>query len=101
VVTLHHFTNPRWFEERGGWRAPEAVERFRTYVENALPVIEGVRYVCTFNEPNMTAVLATEGAVESLQAGMLPPEEPHVSDTLADAHAAAREVLRAAGHLVG
>ena len=101
VVTLHHFTNPRWFEERGGWCAPEAVERFRTYVENALPVIEGVRYVCTFNEPNMTAVLATEGAVESLQAGMLPPGEPHVSETLADAHAAAREVLRAAGHLVG
>ena len=101
VVTLHHFTNPRWFAERGGWRAPEGVERFRSYVETALPVIEGVRYVCTFNEPNMTAVLATEGAVESLQAGMLPPGDPHVSDTLAAAHAAAREVLRGAGHQVG
>jgi beta-glucosidase len=101
VVTLHHFTNPRWFVERDGWRAPEAVERFRIFVETALPVIEGVRYVCTFNESNMTAVLATEGAVESLQAGVLPPGDQHVSDTLAAAHAAAREVLRGAGHLVG
>jgi beta-glucosidase len=101
VVTLHHFTNPRWFAERGGWRASEAVERFRSYVETALPVIEGVRYVCTFNEPNMTAVLADEGAVESLQAGMLPPGDPQVSDTLAAAHAAVREVLRGSGHQVG
>lgn len=101
VVTLHHFTNPRWFADRGGWQAPDAVDRFRRYVEAALPVIGGVRYVCTFNEPNMTAVLAAEGAVESLQAGMLPPGDPQVSDTLASAHAAARDIVRAAGHQVG
>lgn len=101
VVTLHHFTNPRWFADRGAWRAPDAVARFRAYVETALPVIEGVRYVCTFNEPNMTAVLAGEGAVESLQAGMLPPGDPQVSDTLAAAHLAARDLLRSAGHAAG
>ncbi|MET0695746.1 MAG: family 1 glycosylhydrolase [Propionibacteriaceae bacterium] len=101
VVTLHHFTNPRWFADRGGWLADDAVERFRTYVQTALPVIDGVRYVCTFNEPNMTAVLAAEGAVESLQAGLLPPGHPAVSATLAAAHAAARDVLRPAGHQVG
>ena len=101
LVTLHHFTNPRWFAERGDWRAPDAVDRFRSYVEAALPVIEGVRYVCTFNEPNMTAVLASEGAGESFQAGMLPPGDAQVSDTLAEAHAACRDVLREAGHAVG
>ena len=101
LVTLHHFTNPRWFADLGGWRAPDAVQRFRSYVEAALPVVEGVRYVCTFNEPNMTAVLASEGAGESFQAGMLPPGDPQVSDTLAEAHAACREVLRGAGHAVG
>jgi beta-glucosidase len=24
MVTLHHFTNPMWFLERGGWTQPEA-----------------------------------------------------------------------------
>jgi hypothetical protein len=81
LVTLHHFTNPRWFADLGGWRAPDAVQRFRSYVEAALSVVEGVRYVCTFNEPNMTAVLASEGAGESFQAGMLPPGDPQVSAT--------------------
>ena len=28
-VTLHHFTNPRWFAERGGWAARDAVETLR------------------------------------------------------------------------
>jgi beta-glucosidase len=101
VVTLHHFTNPRWFAERGAWRAPDAVQRFRFYVETALPVIAGVRYICTFNEPNMTSVLASEGAVESLQAGTLPPGDPYVSEVLAAAHASARDVLRSAGHACG
>jgi len=101
VVTLHHFTNPRWFADRGGWRAADAVDRFRAYVEAALPVLDGVDLVCTFNEPNMTAVLASENAVESFQAGMLPPGDPAVTDTLAAAHGAARDVLHPAGHRVG
>jgi beta-glucosidase len=101
VLTLHHFTNPRWFAERGGWTAPDAVERFVRYVEAALPVLEGVRLVCTFNEPNMTAVLASEGALESFQAGVLPPGDPAVSQTLVSAHRAVRETLRGAGHQVG
>ena len=32
-VTLHHFSNPRWFAERGGWAARDAVERFERYCE--------------------------------------------------------------------
>jgi beta-glucosidase len=30
-VTLHHFTNPGWFAERGSWLAPRAVDLFRRY----------------------------------------------------------------------
>ncbi|MEU6171321.1 family 1 glycosylhydrolase [Streptantibioticus parmotrematis] len=57
VVTLHHFTSPRWFTELGGWRAPEAVDLFTSYVGTACEVLaEGVRYVATINEPNMVAL---------------------------------------------
>jgi len=28
VVTLHHFTHPRWFQAEGGWESPKSVERF-------------------------------------------------------------------------
>jgi beta-glucosidase len=31
LVTLHHFTNPRWVAEQGGWSDPRIVESFRAY----------------------------------------------------------------------
>jgi len=30
-VTLHHFTNPVWLADRGGWEDPSVVESFRLY----------------------------------------------------------------------
>ena len=35
VVTLHHFTTPRWLAERGGWESPEHADRFARYVARA------------------------------------------------------------------
>ena len=32
-VTLNHFTIPQWLAERGGWLAPDAIERFERYCE--------------------------------------------------------------------
>lgn len=52
VVTLFHFTSPQWFSEQGGWRHPQAIERFSRYVERVLEAIgSSVRYWVTFNEP--------------------------------------------------
>lgn len=59
MVTLHHFTVPRWFEDLGGWTADGAADLFARYVEHCAPIIaDGVRHVCTINEPNMIAVMA-------------------------------------------
>ncbi len=59
IVTLMHFTVPRWFERDGFWRADDAADLFARYTEAALPVVQdGVRYVCTINEPNIAAMLA-------------------------------------------
>jgi len=66
-ITLHHFTNPLWFEHRGGFlgeNAPEAFARFtRSVVERLGP---RVRYWLTINEP---AVYVLNGYVT----GEFPP----------------------------
>jgi beta-glucosidase len=100
VVTLHHFTSPRWFARDGGWESPRAVERFRRYVEYVTPALEGVEWVCTINEPNMMAlfnVLAKQYNPEAKQpdAGHPVPPMPdlRIGEIFADAHRAARDAL--------
>lgn len=57
-VTLHHFTNPLWFEAKGGFGAPESVHLFRRYTSRAVAALGDL---CTdwttFNEPNVYAAL--------------------------------------------
>lgn len=52
VVTLHHFTHPKWFHSLNPWHNPESVRSFvrfaETVTENILP---RVPIVVTFNEP--------------------------------------------------
>jgi beta-glucosidase len=36
MVTLHHFTNPVWLEEMGGWLNPNVVAYFTRYVEQVV-----------------------------------------------------------------
>ncbi|GEM_PF-120675 len=56
MVTLHHFSNPRWLAERGGWEATETISLFARFVRR---VVESLgRYCnlwCTINEPNVYA----------------------------------------------
>ena len=56
-VTLHHFTNPLWFAERGGWLADGAVERFTRYCERVASELgELMPWTCTINEPQIVAL---------------------------------------------
>lgn len=59
VVTLQHFTTPQWFAEAGAWTAPDALERFVRFVEEATVILDGVEWVVTMNEPNMQAAIMT------------------------------------------
>ncbi|MFD4830504.1 glycoside hydrolase family 1 protein [Streptomyces uncialis] len=60
LVTLHHFTAPRWFTEGGGWAAAGSDELFARFLAAAAPIYAtGVTHVCTINEPNMLASMAT------------------------------------------
>jgi beta-glucosidase len=68
MVTLHHFTNPRWLaEEQGGWENPEAIALFARFVRRAVEVLgEHCDLWCTINEPNIYGYL---GYLE----GVFPP----------------------------
>src|SRR5690349_12757814 len=80
VVTLHHFTNPAWMRDLGGWEAPGAEQRFATYVDKALSTLEGVRRVCTINEPNMIAMWT--GALNVASTGADPRPDAPTRDVL-------------------
>src|SRR3990170_3615382 len=88
-ATLHHFTNPLWFEAKGGWTSPEAPEliaRYAGYMAKALG--DAVPFWLTINEPSVIAAF-------SYLAGVFPPQkqDPALAMT------AARHVLIAHGKM--
>lgn len=55
-VTLHHFTEPQWFTERGGWESEEAPNLFAAYVRKVVAALkDDVSMWATINEPNIRA----------------------------------------------
>jgi len=58
LLTLHHFTNPLWFEEMGGFAKPANIPVFLGFVEYAVKQFGDLvdEYV-TINEPNVFAVM--------------------------------------------
>lgn len=59
VVTLHHFSSPKWLIERGGWEDERVVGYFERYVRYVCEQYgELLHYVCTLNEANMGVLIA-------------------------------------------
>jgi beta-glucosidase len=53
-VTLHHFTNPQWFADHGGWRNPETSTLYERYVRKVVSSLKDfVNIWVTINEPNV------------------------------------------------
>lgn len=56
MVTLHHFTNPIWVADKGGWLNPEIVTLFQRFVQKAVGELADLCNVwCTINEPSVYA----------------------------------------------
>jgi beta-glucosidase len=54
LVTLHHFSNPLWFEDSGGFEDARSVERFVRYARRAVKALgDVVSDWVTINEPNI------------------------------------------------
>lgn len=59
MVTLHHFTNPIWLAESGGWLNPDIVGRFERYTRRVVTALHDlVGLWVTINEPNVYAYAA-------------------------------------------
>jgi beta-glucosidase len=94
-VTLHHFSNPRWLVEQGGWEASETVARFASFVRRTVEALAPhCDLWCTINEPN---VYAFQGYLESV----FPPGESdlqkglRVMRNMLSGHAAAYREIHA------
>jgi beta-glucosidase len=58
MVTLHHFTSPRWLMKYGGWTGKETPELFTNYCKFVIEHLgEHIPYVCTVNEVNLPDLL--------------------------------------------
>ncbi len=59
MISLHHFTNPMWLENEGGWLVDSVVDRFAEWTRIAIDAFgEYTDLWCTFNEPMVYAVQA-------------------------------------------
>ena len=57
LVTLHHFSDPLWLAERGGWEDESVVEYFVPYVRKVVDALgDYVTYWVPINEPNVYAL---------------------------------------------
>ncbi len=62
VMTLHHFTNPVWFEKAGAFANPHNVKHFLRYVGIAVNSFgDLVSDYVTINEPNVYALMGYAG----------------------------------------
>lgn len=58
MVTMHHFTSPRWLMRFGGWSNPSTADRFAKYCEVVFQELgELIPYALTMNEINLPVML--------------------------------------------
>lgn len=58
MVTMHHFTSPRWLMRDGGWSNPQVAERFGQYVGFVFSELgDMIPYALTMNEVNLPIML--------------------------------------------
>ena len=57
LVSLHHFSDPIWVYEKGGWENPEIVAWFEKFVRKVVDALKEYNTLwCTINEPNVYAL---------------------------------------------
>ena len=93
VVTLHHFTNPIWFSQKGGWAKFRLQKYFLRFVDKIVrEFADQVKFWITINEPLVYSSHA-------YLLGVWPPKEHSLLKTvkvtlnLADAHIKAYRII--------
>ncbi|HKQ56924.1 MAG TPA: glycoside hydrolase family 1 protein [Candidatus Eisenbacteria bacterium] len=95
IVTLHHFTNPLWIADCGGWEDRGTIDRFVAFVHFCAREFGGeVDWWCTVNEPDVYGF-------RSFSEGKWPPAKKsdaaalNVIANLLEAHGLAYRTLHA------
>lgn len=58
LVTLHHFSDPLWLVEQGGWESSRAIAAFERFTEKVVESLNDyVTLWTTINEPNVYTLL--------------------------------------------
>jgi len=75
IVTLHHFTEPLWFVERGSFTREDNIRYFVRYVTYVVTQLKDLcDFWVTINEPNVYAI-------QGYELGAFPPGEQQVART--------------------
>ncbi len=62
MITLQHFTGPRWFQRGGSWASPHAPAWFARYAERVAEHLgDLVTHFCTINEANILCMVFETG----------------------------------------
>jgi beta-glucosidase len=93
LITLHHFCDPVWVSELGGWENDSIVDLFAAYVEKTVEALSEYNNLwVTINEPNVLAVFAN-------LLGLFPPGKQDIRllgkvyRNLIRAHSAAYKII--------
>lgn len=59
IVTLHHFSSPKWLISKGGWESESTIDYFGDYCRFVVSELGHlIPYICTINEANMGKQIA-------------------------------------------
>lgn len=70
ILTMHHFTNPRWLTRVGGWERSQTASEFAVLCGRVTKSLgEALAAVVTINEPNIVALLGYEDGCSRRESG--------------------------------
>ena len=73
IVTMHHFSSPKWLIQKGGWENKDTIKYFTEYCQFVVQKLgDLMEYVCTINEANMGLQIAAIARDMMLQMGIKP-----------------------------
>src|SRR4051794_11041747 len=103
LVTLVHFTQPRWLLHDGGWTGAKTGDRIARLAEFVAPALADAEYVATINEPNLLATqpVMARMAMSGQPIHGLPRPDQEVAEALIGLHGRVRDVFRGAGLRTG
>jgi beta-glucosidase len=95
IVTINHFTLPKWLADRGAWLSPSILGLFDRFTRRVVEALgDSVEWYCTLNEPGMVAFGGYGGGFP------FPPELSGVDNwkaataVLVKAHKLSRDIIK-------